>query len=65
MMNAARMRQNAENCLALAEAASSKPVHLRYMRMALAWQALADQQDWLDGSLSPSPPLQPVLNNAA
>jgi hypothetical protein len=65
MLNAARMRQNAENCLGLAEAASRKTVRLRYMRMAIAWTDLAELQDWLDGSLPSSPPLQPKLDNAA
>jgi hypothetical protein len=48
-------RENAENCLQLAERAEGKPALRRYLRMAKAWTALADEQDWLDGEI---PPLQ-------
>jgi hypothetical protein len=48
-------RQNAENCLQLAERARDKPTFNRYWRMAQAWIALAHEQDWLDGEISPSP----------
>jgi hypothetical protein len=65
-MNAETMRKNAENCLALAESANTEPVRLRYMRMAVAWQDLADNKDWLDGVLVRDyTPLQPELNPAA
>ena len=47
-------RQNAENCAHLAEAATSEPTFLRYKRMEAAWLALADEQDWLDGEVSPT-----------
>lgn len=47
-------RQNAENCMQLAEAAKGKPSHNRYKRMEAAWRALADEQDWLDGEQIPS-----------
>jgi hypothetical protein len=47
-------RENAENCAHLAEAATSEPVFNRYKRMEAAWRALADEQDWLDGEVSPS-----------
>jgi hypothetical protein len=46
-------RENAENCLQLAEHAEGQPAYRRYSRMAQAWQALADEQDWLDGEISP------------
>ena len=46
-------RENAENCLQLAERAEGRPAFRRYLRMANAWTALADQQDWLDGEVSP------------
>ena len=46
-------RENAENCLQLAERAEGQPAFRRYSRMAQAWQALADEQDWLDGEISP------------
>ena len=47
-------RENAENCAQLAEAANSEPAFLRYKRMEAAWRALADEQDWLDGEVSPT-----------
>jgi hypothetical protein len=46
-------RQNAINCVHLAERAETDPAFLRYQRMARAWRALADEQDWLDGAVSP------------
>ncbi|WP_081493725.1 hypothetical protein [Bradyrhizobium yuanmingense] len=48
-------RDNADNCLQLAERADGQPAHKRYSRMADAWTALADEQDWLDGEISPVP----------
>jgi hypothetical protein len=48
-------RENAENCLHLAERAEGEPAFRRYRRMAAAWTALADEQDWLDGEISPLP----------
>lgn len=44
-------RQNAENCLELSEKAVSEPAIRRYRRMAEAWTALAEEQDWLDGEV--------------
>lgn len=46
------LRKNAENCVALAEAADSDPKKKRYARMATAWNSLADTQAWLDGQTS-------------
>lgn len=46
-------RDNAENCLHLAERAEGQPAHKRYTRMAEAWMALAEEQDWLDGEIPP------------
>jgi hypothetical protein len=46
-------RENAENCLQLAERAREAPAFRRYSRMAQAWTALAEEQDWLDGEVSP------------
>jgi hypothetical protein len=46
-------RENAENCLQLAERAESQPAFRRYSRMAKAWTDLAREQDWLDGEISP------------
>jgi len=48
-------RENAENCAHLAESATNEPTFLRYKRMEAAWRALADEQDWLDGEVSPAP----------
>jgi hypothetical protein len=48
-------RENAENCLRLAERAAGQPAFKRYRRMAQAWTALANEQDWLDGEVSPWP----------
>ncbi len=44
---------NAENCAQLAERATDEPAHKRYKRMEAAWRALAEEQDWLDGEVSP------------
>jgi hypothetical protein len=49
------LRDNAENCLQLAERAEGDPAFKRYLRMANAWKALANEQDWLDGEVSPLP----------
>lgn len=46
-------RQNAENCMHLAEAAENEPAFNRFKRMEVAWLALAEEQDWLDGETSP------------
>jgi hypothetical protein len=46
-------RENAENCLQLAERAEGIPAFRRFSRMANAWTALALEQDWLDGEISP------------
>jgi hypothetical protein len=48
-------RENAENCAQLAETAANEPTFLRYKRMEAAWLALAKEQDWLDGDVSPAP----------
>ena len=45
--------ENAENCAQLAERAEDEPAHKRYKRMEAAWRALAEEQDWLDGEVSP------------
>jgi hypothetical protein len=45
-------RRNSDNCRRLAEDALDEPQRKRYLRMAEAWQALAEEQDWLDGESS-------------
>lgn len=47
------LREHAENCMELAEGAEGSPAARRYSRMARAWTALAYEQDWLDGEISP------------
>jgi hypothetical protein len=42
-------RENAENCLHLAESATTEQASIRFKRMSRAWFALAIEQDWLDG----------------
>ncbi len=49
-------RQNADNCMQMAEAAQGEPGCRRYKRMKAAWLALAEEQDWLDGERSPINP---------
>ncbi len=49
MVQSDLFRETAENCMRLAEAAADEPGFERYARMADAWRALADEQDWLDG----------------
>ena len=46
-------RDRADNCRLLAEQANGEPAYKRYLRMAQAWRALAREQDWLDGEVSP------------
>jgi hypothetical protein len=46
-------RDNADNCLQLAERSEGQPAHNRFSRMAEAWTALANEQDWLDGEVPP------------
>jgi hypothetical protein len=47
-------RENAENCLQLSGRKHDEPSFKRYRRMAQAWRALADEQDWLDGEVKNS-----------
>jgi hypothetical protein len=46
-------RDNAENCADRAETAKDEPTRKRFKRMEVAWLALADEQDWLDGEQPP------------
>jgi hypothetical protein len=54
MKQSETFRENAENCGHLAAAAANEPAFHRYKRMEAAWRALADEQDWLDGEVSPT-----------
>ncbi|MBR0827323.1 hypothetical protein JQ596_17500 [Bradyrhizobium manausense] len=58
-------RDNAENCLHLAERAEGQPAFKRYQRMAEAWTALAEEQDWLDGEIPPVGSRKPQRRSAA
>jgi hypothetical protein len=49
-------RQNADNCMQMAEAAQDEAAYKRFKRMEAAWLALAEEQDWLDGERSPVDP---------
>lgn len=51
-------RENSDNCRKLAEDALDEPQRKRYLRMSEAWQALAEEQDWLDSETSASPEKQ-------
>ncbi len=47
-------RENANNCVQLAEIARNDAAFLRdHPPNSSAWRALADEQDWLDGEVSP------------
>jgi hypothetical protein len=56
MKDSDTFRENAENCLYLAEKAVTDALANRYRRMAEAWRSLADEQDWLDGHTPPKWP---------
>jgi hypothetical protein len=58
MKNSDLFRENADNCLNLAERADGEPAYNRFRRMAQGWTALADEQDWLDGEVAPGPGTQ-------
>jgi hypothetical protein len=53
-------RQNADNCMQLAEAAQDEAAYKRFKRMEAAWLALAEEQDWLDVERSPLDPVKKV-----
>jgi hypothetical protein len=48
-----KYRANADQCGELAETARTDPERRRYRRMEDAWRSLAQEQDWLDGQISP------------
>ena len=54
MKQSDNFRENAENCAQLAERATDDGTYKRYKRMEAAWRALAEEQDWLDGEVSPA-----------
>jgi len=52
MINARAMLEAAENCLDLAGQTKDDWVRRRIMRMAVAWQDLAELQVWLEGQVA-------------
>ena len=55
-------RDNADNCLQLAERAEAQPAHNRFLRMANAWTALGRTSRI--GSMARSRPFQPAASKA-
>lgn len=53
MKQSDHFRENAANCMQLAEQAARAPACKRYTRMAQGWSALAQEQAWLDGEVPP------------
>ncbi len=49
MQKAEELRNHAENCAELAQAAESDPKKKRFERMAEGWKTVAENQAWLDG----------------
>jgi len=43
------LRNRAETCAELAQAATNEPKKKRFERMAEGWKTVADNQAWLDG----------------
>jgi hypothetical protein len=44
---------NAVTCSKLAKRSTDKQTKTRFKRMEEAWRALAREQDWLDGEITP------------
>ena len=59
MKRSDEFRENADDCAQLAERADDEPTFNRYKRMEAAWRALAEEQDWLDGEISPNAKSRP------
>lgn len=57
MKQSQHLLENAVTCARLAAHATDASAQDRFKRAELAWRALADEQDWLDGE---SPPLRPA-----
>jgi hypothetical protein len=57
MKKAEELRDCAENCAELAQAATSEPNKKRFERMAEGRKTVADNQAWLDGEDSSAKPL--------
>jgi hypothetical protein len=48
-----RLLDNAVTCSKLAKLTTDKQTKTRFKRMEAAWRALAREQDWLDGEITP------------
>ena len=53
MKQSQQLLENAVTCARLAERAADAAIQDRFKRAELAWRALANEQDWLDGEASP------------
>jgi hypothetical protein len=53
MKQSQHLLENAATCARLAERATDRAAQDRFKRAELAWRALADAQDWLDGEAPP------------
>lgn len=64
MKQSDHFRENAANCMQLAEQAARGPVSKRYTRMAQGWSALAQEQAWLDGEVPPWDDLETLVRQS-
>jgi hypothetical protein len=53
MKQSQQLLENAVTCARLAERAADAAMQDRFKRAELAWRALANEQDWLDGEAPP------------
>ena len=53
VMNGKQSKTFRDYCADKAETAKDEATRKRFKRMEVAWLALADQQDWLDGEQPP------------
>jgi hypothetical protein len=53
MKRSQQLLENAATCARLAERATDAATRDQFRRAELAWRALADEQDWLDGEAPP------------
>jgi hypothetical protein len=49
-------QESAANCAELEAKATERPKRKRYQRMKEAWLALAEEESWLDGQITPRVP---------
>jgi hypothetical protein len=53
MKQSQHLLENAVTCSKLAKRSTDKQTKTRFKRMEEAWRALAREQDWLDGEITP------------